>query len=134
NSKLDSVKNVFQYNLNWYPAYSYSELPKGYTYETIPAPWKSMLQKVTPAEKGTPYAKNFYISNITATNSGKAFEAAGLEQSLLNNFVYNNCTITSAALGTMEFTKNWKFNNVVYGSVKKQALKADGIEQQERLK
>src|SRR6185312_11743650 len=54
NSRMDSVKNVFQYNLNWYPAYSYSELPKGYTYETIPAHWKSMLQKVTPAEKGTP--------------------------------------------------------------------------------
>src|SRR6185295_11695386 len=108
---------------------------KGYTYETIPAHWKSMLQKVTPAEKGTPFAKNFYITNITATNSGKAFEAAGLEQSLLSNFVYNNCIITAAALGTMEYTKNWKFNNIVYGSVKKQEpAKAGGIEQQERLK
>src|SRR5436190_9381204 len=28
NSRMDSVKNVFQYNLNWYPAYSYSELSK----------------------------------------------------------------------------------------------------------
>jgi polygalacturonase len=135
NSKMDSVKNVFQYNLNWYPAYSYSELPKGYTYETIPAHWKSLLQKVTPPEKGTPFAKNFYISNITATNSGKAFEAAGLEQSLLNNFVYTNCTITAVALGTMEFTKAWKFNNMVYGSVKKQDIEKPGsIEQQERLK
>jgi polygalacturonase len=135
NSKMDSVKNVFQYNLNWYPAYSYSELPKGYTYETIPAHWKAMLQKVTPAGKGTPYAKNFYINNITATNSGKAFDAAGLEQSLLNNFVYTNCIITATNLGTMEFTKNWKFNNVVYGSVKKQdPAKPGGIEQQERLK
>ena len=135
NSKMDSVKNVFQYNLNWYPAYSYSELPKGYTYETIPAHWKSMLQKVIPAERGTPYAKNFYISNIVATNSGKAFEAAGLEQSLLNNFVYTNCTITAVNLGTMEFTKNWKFNNMLYGSVKKQdPVRPGGIEQQERLK
>lgn len=136
NSKLDSVKNVFQYNLNWYPAYSYSELPKGYTYETIPAHWKSMLQKVTPAEKGTPYAKNFYITNITATNSTKAFEAAGLEQSLLDNFVYSNCTITSVTLGTLEFTKNWKFSNVTYGAIKKPAAtrKPEGIEQEERLK
>ena len=135
NSKMDSVKNVFQYNLNWYPAYSYSELPKGYTYETIPAHWKSMLQKVTPAERGTPYAKNFYISNITATNSGKAFDATGLEQSLLSNFVYTNCTITAANLGTMEFTRNWKFNNVLYGSVKiPDPAKTGGIEQQERLK
>lgn len=136
NSKMDSVKNVFQFNLNWYPAYSYSELPKGYTHETIPAHWKSLLQKVIPAEKGTPYAKNFYISNITATHSGKAFEAAGLEQSLLSNFVYSNCTITAASLGTLEFTKDWKFNNMVYSAVKKQALplKPGSIEQEERLK
>lgn len=135
NCKLDSVRNVFQYNLNWYPAYSYSELPKGYTYETIPAHWKSMLQKVTPAEKGIPYAKNFYISNITAINSAKAFEAAGLEQSLLDNFVYSNCTITAVTLGTLEFTKNWKFNNVNYSAIKKPApKKTEGIEQEERLK
>jgi polygalacturonase len=136
NSRMDSVKNVFQYNLNWYPAYSYSELPKGYTYETIPAHWKSMLQKVTPVEKGIPHAKNFYIDNIIATNSGKAFEANGLEQSVLSNFVYNNCTISSVLLGTMEFAKDWKFNNVKYSTVRKKAesKKEEGIENAERLK
>jgi polygalacturonase len=136
NSKLDSVRNVFQYNLNWYPAFSYTELPKGYTYETIPAHWKTMLQKVAPAEKGIPHAKNFYITNITAINSDKAFEAAGLEQSLLSNFVYSNCTITAVTLGTLEFTKDWKFNNITYGSVKKQPVtaKPGGIAEDERLK
>jgi polygalacturonase len=136
NSKLDSVKNIFQYNLNWYPAYSYTELPKGYTYETIPAHWKSLLQKVTPAEKGIPYAKNFYISNITAINSGNAFVAAGLEQSLLSNFVYTNCIISAVNLGTMEFTKDWKFNNMMYSAVKKQPepKKNESIENLERLK
>jgi Glycosyl hydrolases family 28 len=136
NSQLDSVKNVFQYSLNWYPAYSYSELPKGYTYETIPPHWKSLLQKVTPPEKGIPYAKNFYISNITATNSGNAFVAAGLEQSLLTNFVYTNCTISAVNLGTLEFTKGWKFNNMVYTAVKKPQApaKTEGIEGQERQK
>jgi polygalacturonase len=135
NSKLDSVKNVFQYNLNWYPAYSYSELPKGYTYETIPAHWKSMLQKVTPAEKGIPYAKNFYISNITALNSGKAFEAAGLEQSLLSNFVYTNCTVSAVTLGTLDFTSDWKFTNMRYSAVKKPApKKTESKEQEERQK
>lgn len=135
NSKLDSVNNVFQFNLNWYPAYSYSELPKGYTYETIPAHWKSMLQKVTPPEKGIPHAKNFYISNIAATNANNAFVAAGLEQSLITNFVFNNCNITAVNMGTLEYTKDWKFNNMKYGAIKKKAPpKADGIEHQERLK
>jgi hypothetical protein len=136
NSTMDSVKNVFQFNLNWYPAYSYSELPKGYTYETIPAHWKSMLQKVVPAEKGIPYAKDFYIDNIKATNSGNAFVAAGLEQSLLSNFIFTNSFISSVNMGTLEFTRDWKFNNVSYTALKKkpQPKKEEGIEQAERLK
>jgi polygalacturonase len=103
NSVLDSVNNVFQFNLNWYPAYSYTELPKGYVYDSIPAHWKSMLQRVTPAEKGIPYAKDFFISNITATNARNSFVAAGLEQSLLNNFQFLNCNISAVNFGTMEF-------------------------------
>jgi hypothetical protein len=117
---MDSVKNVFQFNLNWYPAYSYSELPASYAYETIPAHWKSMLQKVMPAEKGIPHAKDFYISNIKATNSGNAFVANGLEQSLIGNFNFSNCEISAVSIGTLEFTKDWKFNNMQYSSVKKQ--------------
>ncbi|MEO6733479.1 MAG: glycosyl hydrolase family 28 protein [Ferruginibacter sp.] len=120
NSVLDSVDNIFQFNLNWYPAYSYSTLPAGYTNETIPAHWKSMLQKVEPAERGIPHAKNFYISNIKATNGVNAFVANGLEQSAITNFVFNNCTISAVNMGTLEFTKDWKFNNMAYSAVKKQ--------------
>jgi polygalacturonase len=136
NSRLDSVKNVFQFNLNWYPAYSYSELPKGYTYDNIPAHWKSMLQKVEPPEKGIPHAKNFYINNIVATNASNAFTAAGLEQSLISNFIFSNCTITAVNFGTLEFTSDWKFNNMKYGAVKKPVVnkKTEGIETEERLK
>ena len=125
NSVLDSVNNVFQFNLNWYPAYSYTELPKGYVYDSIPAHWKSMLQKVTPAEKGIPYAKDFYISNITATHARHSFVAAGLEQSLLSNFQFSNCNISSVEFGTMEYTKDWKFDNMMYSAVKKPAEKKE---------
>ena len=136
NSKLDSVKNVFQFNLNWYPAYSYSELPKGYSYDSVPSHWKTILQKVIPAEKGIPHAKNFFISNINVTNADNAYMAAGLEQSLLSNFVFNNCSIAAINMGTLEFTKGWKFDNVVYDALKKQEQpqKQEGIEKAERQK
>ncbi len=135
NSVLDSVRNVFQFNLNWYPAYSYSELPKGYSYDSIPAHWKSMLQKVTPAEKGIPAAKNFYITNITATHAKVAFDAVGYKQSTLKNFVFTNTTVSAAVLGTLEYTEGWKYNNFVL-SIDKNAPppKVKGIENEERLK
>jgi hypothetical protein len=137
NITMDSVKNVCWFTLNWYPAYSYSELPKGYVYDSVPAHWKSMLQKVTPPEKGTPHAKDFYISNIKATHSVNAFGGTGLEQSLLSNFVYSNCVITSVNIGQVDYTKGWKFNNVVIDTDKRlspEPPKPADKEQQERLK
>ncbi len=135
NSVLDSVRNVFQFNLNWYPAYSYSELPKAYVYDSIPAHWKSMLQKVTPPEKGIPAAKNFYISNITATHAKVVFDAVGYPQSTLKNFVFSNSKISAAVLGTMEYIEGWTYNNFNI-SIAKAAppAKAAGKENEERLK
>jgi polygalacturonase len=135
NSVLDSVKNVFQFNLNWYPAYSYSELPKGYVYDSVPAHWKAMLQKVMPPEKGIPTAKDFYISNITATHAKVAFDAAGYQQSTLKHFVFSNCTVSAAALGAMEYTEGWQYNNFNL-SIDKAAppAKVNGQANEERLK
>ena len=133
NCVLDSINTMFQFNLNWYPAYSYSELPKGYTWETIPAHWKAMLTKVEPASKGIPTAKDIYIENIRATNAVNAFTANGYEQSLLSNFVYTNCIISAINLGTLEFTKDWKFINVTYDAVKKPAEKKPEEKNNERM-
>lgn len=137
NSVLDSVRNAYQFNLNWYPAYSYSELPKGYTMENIPPHWKAMLQKVSPAEKGTPYARNFYINNVKISNAQKAFEVNGLPQSLIQNFNFTNSFISAQTIGTMEFTKAWKFTNTtieISNKAPEKKKEPTGIEEQERLK
>jgi polygalacturonase len=136
NTVMDSVNNAFQFNLNWYPAYSYSELPKGYNYDSVPQHWKALLHKVEPAEKGTPHAKDIYVKNVKVTNAKTAFVGAGYEKSLLTDFVFTDCTIQATAIGILELTKNWKWNNVVIDIDKKPApvKDANGIEQKERLK
>jgi polygalacturonase len=135
NSILDSTKNIFQFNLNWYPAYSYSELPKGYNYDSIPQHWKAMLTKVEPASKGIPTARNIYVNNIKATNSNKVFEVAGLEQSPLTNFNFSNSKVTSSTIGTLDFTEGFNFNNFKMSITKKNMVqKVGGIEDEERLK
>jgi len=136
NSILDSVRNAYQFNLNWYPAYSYSELPKGYNIDSVPQHWRALVQKVTPPEKGIPYAKNFYISNVKITNAQKVFEVSGLENSLIENFIFTNSSVTAAILGEMVFTKNWTYKNFTTSISQKpeEKKKAEGIEAQERLK
>jgi polygalacturonase len=135
NSILDSTKNIFQFNLNWYPAYSYSELPKGYNYDSVSQHWKAMLHKVEPAAKGIPTARNIFVNNIKATNSNKIFEVAGLEQSALTNFNFSNSYVTASTIGSLEFTEGWNFNNFKMTVTKKAIAKSTGAkEDEERLK
>lgn len=136
NSVLDSVRNAYQFNLNWYPAYSYSELPKGYNYDSVPQHWKAMLQKVTPAEKGIPYTRNFYITNVKITNAQKAFEVNGLPESQIGNFIFTNSFISANVLGEMVYAKGWKYKNFEISVSQKpeEKKKPDGIEEEERLK
>ncbi len=136
NTVLDSVNNAFQFNLNWYPAFSYSELPKGYVYDSIPEHWKVMLHTVEPPERGIPHAKNIYVENVKVTNANHAFVGSGYEKSLLENFVFTNCAISATSIGVLEFTKDWKFNNVSISIDKKEIdSTGDGSkEQSERLK
>ena len=136
NSTLDSIRTAYQFNLNWYPAYSYSELPKGYNIDSVPQHWRALVQKVTPPEKGIPYAKNFYISNVKITNAQKAFEVNGLENSQIEKVNCTNSSVTAAVLGEMQFAKDWSYKNfrVSISQKVEEKKKAEGIEVQERLK
>lgn len=135
NTVIDSVRNAYQFNLNWYPAYSYSELPKGYSYDSIPPHWKAMLQKVAPAEKGIPAARDFYIDNVKVTHAQNAFEVIGLPQSRIRNFQFTNSSVHANAFGTMEYTEGWKFDNFNFNiSVPAQQIGKLGVEEKERLK
>ena len=136
NSVLDSIRTAYQFNLNWYPAYSYSELPKGYNIDSVPQHWRALVQKVIPPEKGIPYAKNFYISNVKMTNVQKAFEVTGLENSQIENFNFTNSSVSAAVLGEMVFAKNWIYKNfnISVSQKPEEKKKIAGIEEQERLK
>jgi polygalacturonase len=135
NSVLDSVRNAYQFNLNWYPAYSYTELPAGYTYDSLPQHWKALLQKVTPPEKGIPTAGNFHIDNVKITHAQKAFEVNGLPQSQIEDFHFTNSTVSARVLGTMEFTNGWIFKNfdLSISEKEEETKKPVGIEEKERL-
>ncbi len=113
NVEMDSVGNAFLYTMNWNPTYSYSTLPAGYNYDSIPEHWKTMLHKVEPAEKGVPHFKDVYVSNVKVKYAKKAFNASGYEKSILQNFNFNNVDVFAADAGEINYAENWKLNNVV---------------------
>lgn len=111
NLKMEKVKTAINLNLNWNPNYSYTTLPKGYNYDSIPHYWKVMLEKVPPS-KGTPTIKDVFISNIKATDCKTAIHAVGMKTSPLRNFELTNINISSGTAGEIEYARNWKFNKV----------------------
>jgi len=113
NIKMDSVKNGFHFTMNWNPTYSYSTLPDGYNYESIPKHWEVMLTKVEPESKGIPIFKDVYVSNIQAKGVSNAIiSGEGLKESSLQNFNFNNVHITGANAGEISYADGWKFDNV----------------------
>jgi polygalacturonase len=117
NIVMDSVSTAFSYTMNWNPSYSYSALPKGYNYDSIPAHWKTLLHKVEPEEKGIPKFKNIYVSNIIVKKAKKGINGIGLQQSSLDNFNFENVTMNATAAGDIDYAKNWSFKNVDIKSV-----------------
>jgi hypothetical protein len=134
--RMDSINIAFQFNLNWNPSYSYSTLPSGYDPDSVPAHWKAMLNKVEPAEKGIPLAKDIYVSNVTITNANTVFSGTGLKNSALKNFNFSKVSIGAASLGAVEYTSDWNFNDFSISIVPKaiQLKNVSGKENEERLK
>lgn len=122
NVTMDSVGNAFLYTMNWNPSYSYSTLPKGYNYDSIPAHWKTMLHKVEPPEKGVPHFKDVYVSDIKVKYAKKAFNASGYEKSILENFNFKNVHVFAADAGEINYAQNWKLDNVLVDTKDKKPI------------
>ena len=112
NIKMENVGVPVEVTMNWNPSYSYSTLPAGYTEATLPAHWKAMLARVEPAERGIPHFRNVHITNLTATGAKRGIMAAGLANSLLENFTLTDVSITANAAGEIDFAKGWTVKNL----------------------
>ncbi|WP_234734724.1 glycoside hydrolase family 28 protein [Tellurirhabdus bombi] len=110
--QMDGVGTAVEVTMNWNPSYSYSTLPEGYTEATLPAHWKTMLAKVEPAERGIPHFRNVSIKRLTVTDAKRAILAEGLKESLLENFRFEDVTITTDKAGQIDFGQNWTLQNM----------------------
>ena len=112
NATMDSVGNAFLFTMNWNPSYSYSTLPAGYNYDSIPEHWKKLLHKVEPPEKGIPHFKDIYVNNVQVNWAKTAINAAGIEGSFLEDFNFSHIQMQASTAGKIEYGKDWRFDNV----------------------
>ena len=125
---MDSVGTAFNFTMNWNPAYSYTTLPAGYNYDSLPKHLKILLTKVEPAEKGTPHFKQVYVSDIKAVGVKKVVNAIGLKGSPHQDIHYYNVQVQCNSAGTVSFAAGWVFNNVSFKGEDGAALQVSNSE------
>lgn len=105
--ELTNVGTVFEATCDWNPSYSYSEMPVGYTWESMPAHWRVMLTAPDPPEKGIPHFKNIYVQNVKGIGCRTAISASGMPQTMLENFNFSNVEIQAQRAGNISYAKDW---------------------------
>ena len=111
NIEMNNVGTMLRATMDWNPAYSYSTLPKGYSYDSIPNHWKVFLEKVGP-EKGTPHFKNVHLAAMKGSVRGAAISISGMKESPVEYYFLTDIEVDARSQGDISFAKGWKFKNV----------------------
>lgn len=108
---MNNVGTMLRATMDWNPSYSYSTLPAGYSFDSIPNHWKVFLQKVPP-EQGTPHFRNVFLWNIKGTVRGSAVSISGMKESPIENYFLTDVDVEARNPGDISFAKGWRFKNV----------------------
>lgn len=108
NIHLQDVATLFRVNLNWYPNYSYAQIPAGMT--DIPDYWRALATPV-PREQGIPRIRDVRLSDIKAVGGKIGFEAAAYEEAPLRDFTFDRLDWDVREAGSISNADNWRFRD-----------------------
>ncbi|QYF88204.1 glycoside hydrolase family 28 protein [Brevundimonas sp. PAMC22021] len=105
---LQDVATLFRVNLNWYPNYSYAQIPPGIT--DVPDYWRALATPV-PREQGIPRIHDVRLSDIRAVGGKVGFEAAAYPEAPLSDFTFERLDWDVREAGTIANARNWSFRD-----------------------
>lgn len=110
--KIQNVANPFHFELNWYPEYSYCNIPESIPEEEIRDRWRVLSQRVIPEEKGIPEFRNIKLSDIKVEKAKRAFYANAYPEKHIHNISWENIAIEAEESGKLSYASNWVMTNV----------------------
>jgi hypothetical protein len=110
--EMDNVRSPFHFELNWYPQYSYPEIPESIPEDSIPEHWIVMTTPVLPPEKGIPEFRNLTISDILVKGARTAFHVNAYPEKPMRNLIWENVSIEAAEPGFINHAADWTMDNV----------------------
>lgn len=110
--KMKDVANPFHFELNWYPEYSYCNIPESIPEDEIKDRWRVLSQRVKPEEKGIPEFRNIKLSNITVEKAKRAFYANAYPEKPIHNIHWENVSVEAEESGKLSYASDWTMKNV----------------------
>ena len=110
--EMDEVASPFNFELNWFPSYSYPPRPKNIPESEWPAHWHVMLTPVDPPERGIPEFHDLRISNVKVTKAKTAIHANAYAEKPIRNVTFENVSIEAKSAGKLTNCKDWTMKNV----------------------
>ena len=116
NLTMTNVGWPFRFEFDWYPAYSYSDIPEGWEGE-IPERWRILSQPVDP-EQGLPEARDITIRNVTSVltpdydGPSLAFDIEGIPEKPFRNFRFENVKVQAKTFGTIRHVEGLQMVDV----------------------
>lgn len=110
--KMQDVANPFHFELNWYPEYSYCNIPEDIPENEIRDRWKVLAQRVTPEDKGIPEFKNIKLSNIEVEGAARAFYANAYPEKHIHHVRWENVSVQAEESGELNYASDWFMDNV----------------------
>ena len=125
---MKDVKTPFQFELNWYPEYSYPKIPDNIPEDEILPSWRLMTQPVVPAERGIPEFRNITLTNITVTGAETALYANAYPQKSIHDLTWKNVSIAAKKGGEINYGVDWSMENVTIDLPKGELIALKGSE------
>jgi polygalacturonase len=109
---MEGVHVPFEFNLDWFPAFSYPKLPASFDGKPVPPHWIAMTRPVVPPERGIPEFHTIEISRVTATGAKFAFDVRGHAEKPIRDIRFRDINVSAGRAGAIRHAANWTADNV----------------------
>jgi len=123
---MTNVASPFEFNLDWYRAYSMPSLPPDMQADKAPAHWKALLTPVS-AERGVPEFKDVHFSDITVTGAKTAITANAFKEKPLLGFTWTNVVIEARTAGKINNATDWSVAKLAIRAADQKPVKLSGV-------
>lgn len=110
---MENVPVPFEFNLDWFPAFSYPKLPQSFQGMPVPAHWIAMTRPVEPPERGIPEFRNIEISDVKATGARTAFDVRGHAEKPIRNIRWRSVQVSAGSAGSIRHAADWAVQDVL---------------------